>query len=133
MFKLSAQFRKMLQAIGVTTAYVFGSRAQGNSGPLSDYDIAVLLDEKINPRQYFDLKLRLAGEFSAFLKTDKIDLVILNNAPSILVMNVISHGKILFDQNKKYRIAFETYAMARYFDRLPYEERYIQYMTEKYA
>lgn len=133
MFKLSAQFRKKLRAIGVTTAYIFGSQAQGNSGPLSDYDIAVLLDEKINPQKYFNLKLKLNSEFSTFLKTDKIDLVILNNAPSILTMNVISHGKTLFDQNKKYRVAFETYAMARYFDRLPYEERYIQYMTEKYA
>ena len=133
MFNLPVKFKKIIKGLSVSSAYIFGSRASGKSGPLSDYDVAVLFDEKISPRRYFGLKLKLIGEFSVFFKSDKIDLVILNNAPLILAMNVISHGKILFDKDKKYRTAFETYKMSLYFDRLPYEERHIQYMTERYT
>ena len=39
----------------ILALYLFGSRATGTSGPLSDLDLAVLLDEdRVTPAQWFD-------------------------------------------------------------------------------
>ncbi len=115
----------------IGTAYLFGSQATGKNGPLSDYDIAILFDETVPEKDYFDKKLELIGKFSQFYKTNKIDLVILNTAPNLLAMNVISEGKILFEKDKDYRIAFETHVMSCYYDRLPYEIRYSEALLNR--
>lgn len=115
----------------INTIYLFGSRATGKNGPLSDYDIGILFVESVPSKKYFDKKLELIGKFSQFYKTDKIDLVILNNAPILLAMNVITEGKILYEKDKDYRVAFETYIMNRYYDRLPYEIRHSEALLKR--
>jgi len=42
----------------VKLMYLFGSRATGDVGPLSDYDVAVYMDE-IDGKKRFDTKLKL--------------------------------------------------------------------------
>lgn len=45
----------------VKFAYIFGSRARGDAGPLSDVDVAVFLDGRVEP---FDCRLRLMEKLS---------------------------------------------------------------------
>lgn len=129
----SGEFQKKLKASHVSTVYLFGSQAKGKVGPLSDYDVGVLLDQRVLLDHFFDLKLRLIHEFCLFFKTERVDLVILNEAPIVLCMNVIRDGKILFCIDPALRVAFETTVLMRFADRLPYEKRYLNYLTRKWA
>lgn len=99
----------------VKLVYLFGSRATGNIGPLSDYDFAVYLDEK-DKKKRFDLRLSLMGEVSIKLKTDDVDLVVLNDvdAPE-LKYNIIKDGILLLEK-EPFRVVVEPRILNEYFD-----------------
>lgn len=65
----------------VRLAYLFGSVADEKEGPLSDIDIEVLLDDKLDRTARARLKLRMISELTSILGSDRIDLVIMNDAP----------------------------------------------------
>ncbi len=117
----------------ISTMYLFGSQAKGKARSDSDIDIGVLLNENIPEKKYFDLKLDLIGEFSGIFNRNDIDVVILNNAPNILAMNVISEGKVIFSKDKKLRVAFECDVMRQYYDREYYEKMALHYLIKHNA
>jgi len=110
----------------VRVAYLFGSYGKDKAGPLSDLDIAVLLDGCLDKREIFDLRLRLINGISSILRTDKVDVVIMNNAPLLLNYNIISEGKILDSKDELERVMFETHILSRYLDRRYYDERRVK-------
>ena len=69
----------------VTLAYLFGSTVRGESNCLSDIDIAVLLDDTLLQNESFDLQHELISELTGFLKTNNVDLVVLNDSPLLLI------------------------------------------------
>jgi predicted nucleotidyltransferase len=73
-------------------SYLFGSFASEKERKLSDVDIAVLLKEGIEP---LEKQLNLLADFTFILKTDEVDLVILNRAPISLQYTIISEAGIL--------------------------------------
>lgn len=117
--------KQQLKKLGVVAVYLFGSRARGRAGALSDYDIGVLLNENIPAKNFLDAQLNMVRIFSDFFKTDRIDIVILNEAAPLLAMNIIDDGRVLFDFIHKQRINFETKTTMKYLDRLPHEQRYL--------
>lgn len=52
----------------VLLAYIFGSQARGQAGPLSDLDIAVLLDETLDADRSFDMRLEIIGGLMDILR-----------------------------------------------------------------
>jgi len=62
----------------VAFAYLYGSRASGKAGPMSDYDIAVFFDEP-NIAKRHDALFRLDAEVSKVLKTNAVDIHCLND------------------------------------------------------
>ena len=101
---------------GLRLAYLFGSRVDGPTGPLSDYDLAVLFD------QLADLPLartQLAHELGLVLDTDRVDVVSLNRAPVVLAYAAIAQGELLYQADEATRVEYEAYVMARYGDYLP--------------
>lgn len=99
----------------VKLAYFFGSRAKGKEGPLSDYDFAVYLDEK-DKKKMFDIKFKLYGELSLFLKTDKVDVVILNITESPeLKYSIIRDGKLILVR-EPFKVLIEPKILNEYFD-----------------
>lgn len=96
----------------VKFAYLFGSMANNSAGPLSDLDIAVYLDGRLN---CFTAKLHLMESLAKKLASERFDLVILNQAPVVLQFEVIKHGKIL-KEDKPRRITFETRVLREYLD-----------------
>ncbi|MFH1039292.1 MAG: nucleotidyltransferase domain-containing protein [PVC group bacterium] len=88
----------------VKFAYLFGSRVRGQDGPLSDTDIAVYLDRRIKPGDY---RLKLMEKLAKFLKSDHLDLVVLNQAPPLLRHEIIKYGRLLKDDAAR-RIPFEV-------------------------
>lgn len=99
----------------IKLAYFFGSRAEKREGPKSDYDFAVYLDEK-DRKKMFDIKSLLMDDLSRALKTDKIDIVVLNTAelPEIKY-RIIKDGKLIYEK-EPYRILVEPRILQSYFD-----------------
>ena len=96
--------------------YVFGSYGKGRSGPLSDVDIGVFLK---GSEDYWKKRLQLIGEITSILKTDEVDLVILNEASLSLRFQVIKTGKIIFSRDEEKRIDFEAKTYDFYCDTEP--------------
>ena len=117
----------------VRVAYLFGSYAKDKAGPLSDFDIAVLLDARLDKQESFDLRLRLINAICSILKTDKVDVVVMNNAPLLLNYNIISEGRILDSKDELERVMFETYILSRYLDRRYYDERHVKMGIKRIA
>jgi predicted nucleotidyltransferase len=86
--------------------------ANGSTGPLSDLDIAVYLDGRLNS---FTAKLHLMEALAKKLASEQFDLVVLNQAPVVLQFEVIKHGKVL-KEDKPRRITFETQVLRAYLD-----------------
>lgn len=107
----------------ISAVYLFGSRAHGNIGALSDYDLGILLNNTVKKEDFFDLKIRLINCISSILKTDALDIVILNEATVNIGMSVIK-GILIFEKDENERIAFELKVMREYKDRTYYENRY---------
>lgn len=99
----------------IKMVYFFGSKANGQQGPLSDFDFAFYLDEK-DKKKMFDIKFELNDKISRFLKTDKIDIVILNIIESPeLKYNIIKDGQLIFEK-EPFRVLVEPKILMEYFD-----------------
>ncbi len=96
----------------VKFAYLFGSAASGASGPLSDLDLAVCLDGRLNS---FKEHLRLSEALAKALKSEKFDMVVLNSATLVLKHEVIKNG-IILKEDRSRRILFETRVLQEYLD-----------------
>jgi len=110
----------------VILAYLFGSTVRGDTGKLSDVDIGVMLDENLSKKDRFDLELKLTGEIAILIKKNKIDLVVLNEAPLLLAYNIIKSG-IILKSDETQRVKFETKILSMYMD----EKYYIKRHTEE--
>ena len=102
----------------IEVAYIFGSVAQGTISSLSDIDIAVLIDNRqIDENSYrYGYKAEILSDFIKLFKTNAIDLVILNEANTLLRHRVLYSGKILYFKNEKKRIEFQTSTISKYND-----------------
>ncbi len=99
----------------IKLAYIFGSRARGDFGPLSDFDFAFYTTEK-DKKKIFDTRLKLMTDLSLLLKSDNVDVVALNTIEnSELKYNIINEGKLLLEK-EPHKILVETRIMNEYFD-----------------
>ncbi len=117
----------------VKLAYLFGSVAEGKQGKLSDVDLAVFLDESLSKKERFNLQLKLISDLTSILKADKVDLVIMNDAPLSLNYEIIkaNHPLLVRDEGKK--IDFEHGILSRYLDRGYYEKRWASEFLKRVA
>ena len=84
----------------VVALYSFGSLATGDLKPLSDLDFGILVSSKLGKQKRFDKHLDLIGKFNEVLRTDEVDLVMMNDAPLRFSHNIIKSGKLLYCSNK---------------------------------
>ena len=96
----------------VEFAYLFGSRVSGQSGALSDIDIAVYVDVQEGRLLY---RLKLLERLQRLMGFLPVDLVVLNDAPPVLKYEVIKYGRVL-KENKDARVMFETMTLSEYLD-----------------
>jgi len=99
----------------IKLVYLFGSQANGEVGPLSDYDFAVYFDEK-DPKKMFDTKLELMDQLSRILGMDKVDNAILNlSEMPEFKFNVIMEGQLIYEE-EPFRVIVEPKILNEYFD-----------------
>lgn len=113
--------------------YVFGSTAGGTRTPLSDLDLAVLLPDSVPEHGYFERRLTLAGEISSLLSEDRVDLVLLNEAPPLLRHRVVTRGTRVYTGNERACSAFERQAISEYLDLAPVLELQHRYLARRVA
>jgi len=113
------QLEQLFSTHGVVLAYLFGSQAEGHAGPLSDVDIAVLLEPQVDREQWFQVQLDLTGELMDLFHRDDVDVAVLNQATPVLAHEVVRFGQVLYEASLSARVDFEIATLQRYTDTEP--------------
>ena len=110
----------------IAAAYLFGSRATGDAGAESDTDLAILISP--GDAEHFSLEdeLRIEAELSLVLRTDKVDVVLLNRSALPLAFKVIAEGKLLYEVEPIATMDFVERTLVQYFDFVPTLQDYYQ-------
>lgn len=115
----------------ILDAYLFGSRARGDAGALSDIDVAVFIDEDLAEPGPYGYDAELITDLMIELGTNEIDVVLLNQAPPLLYHRVLRDGKLLVTRNVAATTTRAGYALSRYLDFVPQMEK--QAAARRYA
>jgi predicted nucleotidyltransferase len=110
---------------GLVSAYLFGSHAAGRAHRESDVDVAVLLAWDAYPtgRERFDERLRLAALLAGAIRTDRIDLTVLNDVPPPLGRRIVTTGQRIFCSDPERDHAFVRDVQLRAADLEPFLRR----------
>lgn len=118
--EMIARLSRILEARPeVLDAYLFGSHARGNPHRLSDLDVAVYLERALVPHAPFGYAAALATDLAPVVGKDRIDVVILNDAPPLLYHRVLRDGVRLFARQLEATTGREGRALSRYCDYQP--------------
>lgn len=120
--RLTTSLRSLGQAHRpIRALYLFGSQATGKTGPLSDIDVAVLLDEKaVRPERFFRFRLELIAAAARGCRRPDVEVVILNEATPVLKYEVVRAGRLVYERDRSLRIEFEARAVQHYLDLEPF-------------
>lgn len=102
--KYSAIIARAAKDPEVLALMIYGSRARGDAGPVSDVDICLVL----RPREYDDLEL--SKKKLAYLKDFNFDIQVYQQLPLYIRVRVLKEGKIIFcaDEDQLYDLAYRT-------------------------
>lgn len=94
---------------GIGVVWLHGSRARDDARTDSDVDLALLAEAPVGLRELFALQSDLAAVLGY-----EVDLVDLWTADDVLRVQVIEHGRVLFERTPADRARFEMHALSRY-------------------
>ena len=100
----------------VSLVYLFGSQVDGEVGPLSDYDLGVLVDAGVDVNRVLALLAHVIGKK---LGTTKFDMVPLRRAPVELAFAIISQGICVYQRDLVTRVEYEAQVMSMHGDYVP--------------
>lgn len=103
----------------VLEAYLFGSRARGTARQDSDIDVAVRVDPNRGEAASLGCAAELGALLSAALHENRIDVVVLNEAPPLLYHRVLRDGIRLFARDLAATTTREGRALSRWCDFVP--------------
>lgn len=99
------------EQFGLDVLWLFGSEARGTATTDSDVDLAALFRCVPSPSELLEARAELGT-----LLGRAVDLVDLDRASPILVMQVLRHGTLLLDRNPNRRVRLVAAAPGRYED-----------------
>ena len=103
----------------IELAFLFGSHARGEAGPLSDVDIALLIAADVPRDRYLDCQLNYSTVIAEMLHDDRVEIIILNTAPAALAHQVIQ-GRVLYERTAEARVEFIVAVQRKYLDLKPF-------------
>jgi predicted nucleotidyltransferase len=120
----------------VALVYLFGSAARGQTTPLSDIDIALILIEgQIDDKDRLMFELEVEDELASRCDISNADVRVINKAPIVIRGKVVTEGVLLFSRDEEMRVEFETRTRSEYFDFLPVikfiREAYFDHLSER--
>jgi predicted nucleotidyltransferase len=115
----------------ILAVYLFGSSLR-KAHP-HDIDIAVLLARPLrDERRYpFGYTAAITTELISLLHTDVVDVVILNNASPLLMMQVLKTGTLLYSRDERARLEYEKRMRDTYIDTAPLRRIKEYYLRKK--
>jgi len=108
----------------ILTVYIFGSFISMQS--FSDIDIGIVT--AMDLRQPLAFELELENRLEKTIKYP-VDIRVLNQAPLSFSQNVFRTGRIIIDKDPNMRADFEGRILKQYFDFSPFQQRYLQEVT----
>lgn len=103
----------------ILEAYLFGSTARGMAQAHSDIDVAVFLADPRPPASAFGYVGDLTAALMSGLGSNRVDVVVLNEAPPLLYHQVLRDGVRLFARDLPATTTREGRALSRYCDFVP--------------
>lgn len=101
----------------IASAYVFGSVASGKAGPMSDVDIALLLRKDApSGKDLIHTEDYLAYRIAKALGVKEVDIVDLNRQGLVFQHQVLKSGRLIYDTEPSFRIAFTANIISRFCD-----------------
>ncbi|MBF0328727.1 MAG: nucleotidyltransferase domain-containing protein [Nitrospirae bacterium] len=99
----------------IKLVYFFGSRFKHRHGKLSDYDFAIYLGSK-NKERMCEIKIDTIVAISRLLKSDNIDVVVLNltDNPDLKYL-IVKEGKLIYEK-EPFKLLVEPRIYNEYFD-----------------
>ena len=103
----------------VLDAYLFGSTARGAAMAHSDVDVAVFIDRTVASSSSYGYEADLTSHLMSSLHTNRVDVVLLNQASPLLYHRVLRDGVRVLSRDLQASTVREGYALSRYCDYLP--------------
>jgi hypothetical protein len=117
---LSMKLRALLEPREeILEAYLFGSAAKGSAQAHSDVDVAVYLRVGPPPVSPFGYPADLTAALMRALRINRVDVVVLNEAPPLLYHRVLRDGVRILSRDLRATTTREGQALSRYCDFLP--------------
>ena len=108
---ISAVISRLEDRWGLDALWVFGSRATGTARTDSDWDLAALFQTRPDPVELFGMR----GQFEV-LAGVPVDVIDLDRASPVLTRQVLKHGELAVENNRRRRIDFVAHVPGRYED-----------------
>lgn len=124
---------KALARYEVTLAYLYGSQARGNAGPLSDVDLAVLFRSDLASPERFQQLLAVTGEAMDIFQREDVFVADLADATPLLRFQVYQEGRLLYCRDDAIRVKFMMEALRDYEDTRPLREIQHKYLLQRIA
>ena len=127
---LAAFFEKRQE---INSAYLFGSLTAGSSTPISDTDIAVSVDkDSLKEGNYpYGYAAHLTSCLMHLLRTNRVDVLLLEDAPPVLKHRVFTQGVLVFCRNPLEERGAFVRAFRQYQDTAPLR-RIQQFYLDRY-
>lgn len=114
----------------IIVAYLFGSAVTGKEGLKKDIDIAVLVNDE-SAERYTETYSEIYFDLIKLLNREDIDVVIVNDAPLLLRMEVLRNKKIIYERDVEKRVDFEARTIIEYLDWKPMWNFFIDDLENK--
>jgi predicted nucleotidyltransferase len=119
----------------ILAAYLYGSYGTAEQTPLSDVDIAVLLNREV--KDNFHKELKISAEIAEIAGNDDVNVLFLNAAPVLLQFRVIKNGRLLYAREQDELADFQELVCKLYADYMPdyleFAREYDQALREAYS
>jgi predicted nucleotidyltransferase len=130
--ELELRIRQVAEAReDVLECYLFGSQARGVASARSDIDVAFMLESGAGAPAAYGADADLGAALMQALGTDKVDVVLLNQATPLLYYRVLRDGVRIFSRNLAATTGREARALSRYFDFAPQIVRVDRLLAER--
>jgi uncharacterized protein len=111
----------------ISLVYLFGSQLTGETGPMSDYDLAIVEDSE----DRFAVQARFQYNLLQLLPPAKVDVILLMQAPIELAYHVIANGKLLYKKDAYTHIEFEARVLGLYGDDAAMQEAFRKELAQE--
>jgi predicted nucleotidyltransferase len=106
----------------IVAAYLFGSAVTGKLNPMSDVDVAILLQEQTPYRRELALVFEVMSDIQEIFRREG-DVKVLNRIEDLpLLHEMLSKGKLIYERDPKIHRDFVARAVIAYLDFKPAHE-----------